>query len=142
LELRINADSLTKNIAGFPILYVFGRNDLSVPFFGCKVFPTDLDHIIHQDARLAKHLNSFQIQNLEDAQFNRLLHLHLEQAEGSTETLGDLHDVFYQGLARVNQDFREITKMITPQHVRVTLYPYGTGPFASRDIRLKSRYVS
>ena len=82
------------------------------------------------------------LKTLPDAQFNRLLHLHLEQAEGSTETLGDLHDVFYQGLARVNQDFREITKMITPQHVRVTLYPYGTGPFASRDIRVKSRYVS
>jgi hypothetical protein len=38
LELGINADSLTKNIASFPILYVSGRNDLSVPFFGCKVF--------------------------------------------------------------------------------------------------------
>jgi phenylacetate-CoA ligase len=141
-ELGINADSLAKEVAGFPIVYVYGRNDLSVPFFGCKVFPTDLDHIIHQDTRLAKHLNSFQIQNVEDAQFNRLLHLHLEQAEGSTETLGDLHGVFYEGLARVNQDFREITKMITPQQVRVTLYPYGTGPFASRDIRVKSRYVS
>ena len=78
-------------------LYVSGRNDLSVPFFGCKVFPTDLDHIIHQDTRLAKHLNSFQIQNVEDAEFNRLLHLHLEQAEGSTETLGDLHDLFHEG---------------------------------------------
>ena len=76
---------------------------------------------------------------MEDAQFNRLLHLHLEQAEGSTEILGDLHGVFYEGLARVNQDFREITKMITPQHVRVTLHPYGTGPFAGRDIRVKSR---
>ena len=141
-ELGINTDSLAKDIAAFPILYVSGRNDLSVPFFGCKVFPTDLDHIIHQDTRLAKHLNSFQIQNVEDAQFNRLLYLHLEQAEGSTEILGDLHGVFYDGLARVNQDFREITKMITPQHVRVTLYPYGTGPFASRDIRVKSRYIS
>ena len=90
---------------------------------------------------MARHLNSFQIQNVEDAQFNRQLHLHLEQAEGSTENLGDLHDVFYAGLARVNQDFREITKMITPAQVAVTLHPYGTGPFAGRDIRVKSKYV-
>jgi phenylacetate-CoA ligase len=142
LKLSIDTDSLAKDAGSFPLLYVYGRNDLSVPFFGCKVFPTDLDHIIHQDPRLAKHINSFQIQNVEDEQFNRLLYVHLEQAEGSTEELGDLHDVFYNGLASVNQDFREITKMITPNHVRVTLYAYGKGPFEGRDIRVKSRYVA
>ena len=78
---------------------------------------------------------------MEDEQFNRLLHLHLERAAGSAEDLGDLHDVFWDGLSRVNQDFREIAKMITPQHVRVTVYPYGTGPFEGRDIRIKNRYV-
>jgi phenylacetate-CoA ligase len=141
-KLSIEADLVANEVSSFPILYVYGRNDLSVPFFGCKVFPTDLDQIIHQDPRLARHLNSFQIQNVEDEHFNRLLHLHLEQAEGSMEELGDLHDVFYDGLARVNQDFREITKMITPRHVRVTLYPYGKGPFDGRDIRIKNRYVA
>lgn len=139
--LGINVASLGQGTGSFPLLYVYGRNDLSVPFFGCKIFPSDLDHVIHQDPRLARHLNSFQIQNVEDEKFNRLLHLHLEQAEGSMEDLGDLHDVFYEGLARVNQDFREITKMITPEQVRTTIYAYGTGPFASRDIRVKSRYV-
>lgn len=140
--MGIETDTITKGSSSFPVLYVYGRNDLSVPFFGCKVFPTDLDHIIHQDSKLAKHLNSFQIQNVEDAQFNRMLHLHLEQAEGSAEAFGDLHSIFYDGLLRVNQDFREISKMITPLHVKVTLYPYGTGPFAGRDIRIKSRYVA
>lgn len=140
-KLGIDAGSIAKQAGSFPLLYVYGRNDLSVPFFGCKVFPTDLDQIIHQDPRLARHLNSFQIENIEDERFNRQLHLHLEQAEGSAEELGDLHGVFYEGLIKVNQDFREITKMITPNHVRVTLHAYGQGPFASRDIRVKSRYV-
>jgi phenylacetate-CoA ligase len=141
-KLGVDANSLAREGASFPILYVYGRNDLSVPFFGCKVFPTDLDQIIHQDPRLARHLNSFQIQNVEDERFNRLLDLHVEQAEGSSEELGDLHDVFYDGLARVNQDFREITKMITRDQVRVTLHPYGKGPFEIRDIRVKSRYIA
>ena len=140
-DAQIDVSRLAKDMASFPVLFVYGRSDLSVPFYGCKVFPTDLDHIIHHDPRLAKHLNSFQIENVEDERFNRLLVLHLEQAEGSVEPLGDLHDIFYQGLSRVNQDFREITKMITPQHVRVILHPYGTGPFAGRDIRIKSRYI-
>jgi phenylacetate-CoA ligase len=141
-KLGIDVTSIAKQAGRFPLLYVYGRNDLSVPFFGCKVFPTDLDQIIHQDPRLAKHLNSFQIENVEDERFNRQLHLRLEQAEGSSEPLGDLHDVFFEGLIRVNQDFREITKMITPNHVRVTLYAYGQGPFANRDIRVKCRYVA
>jgi phenylacetate-CoA ligase len=141
-QSNADADALAKNTASFPILYVYGRNDLSVPFFGCKVFTSDLDHIIHQDPRLARNLNSFQIQNVEDEQFNRLLQIHLEESEAGTEELGDLHDVFYEGLIRVNQDFREISKMITPQQVRVTVHPYGQGPFAGRDIRVKSRYVA
>jgi phenylacetate-CoA ligase len=143
-DLGIDPDSLAKRVAGFPFLYVYGRNDLSVPFFGCKIFTSDLDRIIHQDPILAKHLNSFQIQNEEDKQFNRQLHLHLERSEGSAEPLDEskLHDIFYSGLMQVNQDFREITKMITPQQVRVTLYSYGEGPFANRDIRIKNRYVA
>jgi phenylacetate-CoA ligase len=134
--------SLVKTSGSFPLLYIYGRNDLSVAFFGSKVFPSDLEHIIHQDVRLAKHLNSFQIEKLEDLEFNQILHLHLEQSEGSREELGDLQAIFYEGLVRVNQDFREITKMISPRHVRATLHPYGQGPFAGRDIRVKSRYIA
>jgi phenylacetate-CoA ligase len=143
-EYGVNAAGLAKRVASFPILYLYGRNDLSVPFFGCKIFTSDLDHIIHQDPILAKHLNSFQIQNVEDEQLNRQLHLHLERSEGSTEPLEEshLHEIFYNGLIQVNQDFREITKMITPQHLRITLHPYAMGPFANRDIRIKNRYVA
>ncbi len=47
-KLGIDTDSLAKERGSFPVLYIYGRNDLSVPFFGCKVFPTDLDQIIHQ----------------------------------------------------------------------------------------------
>ena len=143
-DLVPDVHRLAIRAAAFPVLYVYGRNDLSVPFFGCKIFTSDLHHIIDGDPILARHLNSFQIDNEEDAQFNRCLHLHLERSEGSAEPFDEthLHATFYNGLTQVNQDFREITKMITPQHVRVTLYPYGTGPFANRDIRIKNRYVA
>jgi phenylacetate-CoA ligase len=143
-NLNVDPSRLAKRASSFPILHIYGRSDLSVPFFGCKVFPTDMEHIIGEDRILVKHLNSFQIQNEEDEQFNRRLHLHLERSEGSVESLDEswLHQVFYNGLMRVNQDFREITKMIVPEQVRVTLHVYGTGPFAGRDIRIKNRYVA
>jgi len=143
-ELHIDVHKLVPRISSFPILYVYGRADLSVPFFGCKVFPSDLERIIAEDPALAKQLNSFQIENEEDKQFDRRLHLHLECCEGNLEPIDEsrLHEIFYSGLARVNQDFREITKMITAQQVRITLYSYATGPFAGRDIRIKNRYVA
>lgn len=139
----IDVEALTLGAPAFPILYIYGRNDLSVPFFGCKVFTSDIDHVIHQDPTLSRHLNSFQIKNEENEKFDRLLHIHLERAEGSSEPLDEskLHGAMFSGLMCVNQDFREISKMITPAQVRVTLHPYGTGPFAGRDIRIKSRYI-
>jgi phenylacetate-CoA ligase len=139
----IDASTLAARMSSFPILYIYGRNDQSVPFFGCKIFATDLDHIIHRDPILAQHLNSFQIRNEETERFDRRLRIDLERSEGSAEPLQEshLHDVFYDGLVRVNQDFREITKMITPEQVTVTLHAYGTGPFANRDIRVKGRYI-
>lgn len=143
-EKNVDPALLAARVSGFPILHVYGRADLSVPFFGCKVFPTDLERIIAEDPLLARQLNSFQIQNEEDDRFNRRLRLHLERSQTSTELLDEsrLHELFYNGLIRVNQDFREITKMITPQQVCVTLHDYGAGPFATRDIRIKNRYIA
>jgi hypothetical protein len=42
---------------------------------------------------------------------------------------------------RVNQDFREVTRMFDRSAVRIEAYPYMTGPFANRDIRIKNKYL-
>ena len=64
----------------------------------------------------------------------------ISNSRATTEFPGDLHDVFYNGLIRVNQDFREISKIITPQHARVASSICQCS-FAGRDIRVKNRYV-
>ena len=35
--------------SSFPILYVFGRGDLTVPFYGAKVYPADIEDIVSGD---------------------------------------------------------------------------------------------
>ena len=50
----------------FPILFVFGRSDLTVPFYGAKVYPTDMEEIINADPNLVRQINSFQISSYED----------------------------------------------------------------------------
>ncbi len=139
----INIHELAKPQSHFPILFVFGRSDLTVPFFGAKVYPTDIEEIINDDAELAKQINSFQIASYEDETINRRLKVRLECAIGvRLSSSPELHQKIFEGLCRVNQDFREVTKMFTPECVEIEVYGFEQGPFAGRDIRIKNRYIA
>jgi phenylacetate-CoA ligase len=139
----ISIDDLAKPQSHFPILFVFGRSDLTVPFFGAKVYPTDIEEIINSDAELMNQINSFQIASYEDETINRRLKVRLECASGVTPISSPaLHQKIFQGLCRVNQDFREVTKMFSPDCVEVEVHGFEQGPFAGRDIRIKNKYVA
>jgi phenylacetate-CoA ligase len=142
-KLDVDLATPARPIPCFPILYVYGRNDLTAPFFGAKIFTSDIESIIYHDPRLAKNVNSFQMRSIEDERLNRRLQLSIERSEASREPLDalELRQIFYDGLIRVNQDFREITRIATPDHLDVAVYDYGEGPFAGRDIRVKCRYI-
>ena len=141
----IDISSLAERQSHFPILFVYGRSDLTVPFFGAKVYPTDIEEIINADPTLVKNVNSFQIASVEDSRINRRLKIRLETIKGndlSLEASDALRDVFFDGLCRVNQDFREVTKMFDRSCVELEVYPFETGPFSGRDIRVKNRYIA
>ena len=48
----------------------------------------------------------------------------------------------FDGLCRVNQDFREVTKMFDRSCVEIEIHEFETGPFKERDIRIKNKYVA
>ena len=128
----------------FPILFVYGRSDLTVPFFGAKVYPADIEEIINADPDLVKQINSFQISSYEDQAINRRLKICLEKVKDVRSPLPPtekLHHLMFEGLCRVNQDFREVTKMFDPSCVEIEVCEFETGPFKGRDIRVKNRYV-
>src|SRR3954453_841902 len=123
----------------FSILFVYGRSDLTVPFFGAKVYPTDIEEIINADPNLVKQINSFQISSYEDESINRRLKVRLEMVKNVTSPLApdaQLHQTMFEGLCRVNQDFREVTKMFDRDCVEIEIYDFETGPFKGRDIRI------
>jgi nitroreductase len=127
-----------------PILFVFGRADLTVPFYGAKIYPTDIEEIINADQTLVSQINSFQLSSYEDEQLNRHLRIHLETVKDFRGSLlsGDaLRDVFFDGLVRCNQDFREVTRMFERSCVEVEINAFETGPFCGRDIRVKNKYI-
>lgn len=141
----IQLSSLSSRFSHFPLLYVYGRNDASVPFYGCKVFPSDLEQIINSDKTLEAGISSFQLRGVEDKTLMSYLEVHLEKRRDTETALPaeeQLHEVIFAGLMRVNQDFREVTRMFQRSQVRVIVHEHGSGPFAGRDIRIKYAYIA
>jgi phenylacetate-CoA ligase len=140
----IDIFQLAKQQSQFPILFVYGRSDLTVPFYGAKVYPTDIEEIINANPNLVTQINSFQIASYEDEAINRRLKIRLETVKDLSNTLApmeELHQTFFEGLCRVNQDFREVTKMFDRSCLEIEIYRFENGPFSERDIRVKNRYV-
>jgi phenylacetate-CoA ligase len=123
-------------------LYVFGRTDFTVPFYGAKVYPTDIENIINAHPVLVQEINSFQLSSYEDETINRRLRISLERRKHFNGPLPDgLRDIFFGGLCDCNQDFREVTRMFEPDCVEIAVHEFETGPFAGRDIRIKNKYI-
>jgi phenylacetate-CoA ligase len=145
-EHGVVATSLAARFGCFPILYVYGRSDLTAAFYGAKVYPADVEATLLAHPALARAIGSFQFSSYEDARVNRKLAIALELApEVTAETLGvaaaELPGVFYRGLAQSNQDFREVSRLFGADAIEVALFANGTGPFAGADIRTKRQYI-
>jgi phenylacetate-CoA ligase len=143
-EHGVAIGGLSPRHSQFPVLYVFGRGDLTVPFYGAKVYPTDIEDIISANSSLVKQINSFQLISYEDDLINRRLKIHLELARdflGPLPSVDELRDLFFAGLCDCNQDFREVAKMFDRSAIEIETHPFETGPFQGRDIRVKNKYI-
>jgi phenylacetate-CoA ligase len=141
---NIDIRDLSQRQSQFPVLFVYGRGDLTVPFYGAKVYPSDLEEIINEHPVLVREINSFQLSSYEDEHINRRLKISLEKVKEPSQALPsaeELRDTMFNGLCRCNQDFREVTKMFDRSCVEVEIYDFETGPFSGRDIRVKNRYI-
>jgi phenylacetate-CoA ligase len=141
----IDPASLATRIGRFPILFVYGRSDLTVAFYGAKLYPADFESTLLSNPDLAARVRAFQMSCHEDDDANRRLRIALELAPG-VSTLpvdcGRLQALFYDGLAASNQDFREVRRMFGASAIEVATHACGTGPFEGSDIRVKLKYVA
>lgn len=140
----VRVEDLAARRSRFPILYVFGRGDLTVPFYGAKVSPADVEEVINSNPALLRNVNSFQLVSYEDERVNRRLKIHLETVRSPDADLPageELRDIIFDGLCRCNQDFREVTRMFERDCIEVVPHAFGEGPFAGRDVRIKNKYI-
>jgi len=143
-EHGTSLDDLGAPATDLPLLFLYGRADAAVAYYGSKITPTDIEEIIFAMPELAARVNSFALVVSEDAQANKLLTIAMELLEGTPPPDDVLHlrgDVLDR-LRAGNQDFREASRFIPTSAVpMLEFHPCGEGPFAANDVRLKKHYV-
>jgi phenylacetate-CoA ligase len=131
-------------VAELPVLLHFGRADLAVAFYGCKITPNEIEKIVFENRTLAPIVELFALVTNEDERSNKLLTVALELRPGKVapDDVEALSREVFEQLATANQDFRESRKMIpTGLEPQLKFFASRTGPFEGKDIRLKSKYI-
>jgi phenylacetate-CoA ligase len=139
----VDLDPLGRHV-DLPLLFFYGRADLAVPNFGCKITPANVEELVFGFAELAARVNSFALVASEDEQATKRLALTFELGKGREPPpdLEALRERVLDRLRELNQDFREASRFIPPESVpTLEFHAAGTGPFAGHDVRLKRHYV-
>jgi phenylacetate-CoA ligase len=142
----IDLATLPKPPAELPLLLMYGRSDMAVAYYGCKITPGEVEAILYGMAELASIINAFALVTSESADGNKRLTVCVELADGATFSdsglLATLRERVFHRLTEVNQDFRESIRMVPAGwEPCLEFHAKATGPFASNDIRVKFRYV-
>jgi phenylacetate-CoA ligase len=144
--LNISLDKLAKPKTDLPLLFHYGRADMTVSFFGANISPTDVNEVIYSLPELSKIINSYNISIDEDNEGTKKLIISLEVQKGETLELLDFKKIqsnFFENLSKINQDFREVRKMLPSTNLTMLCFEdFGSGLFKENDIRIKAKYIN
>lgn len=130
-------------LVDLPVLFHWGRQDNAVGFYGCKITPEDIQHVILRVAALGERVTNFALHPYEDADANKRLEVWFEVATAlESDGQEGLREAVLAELAAVNQDFRESIKMVPlDRRPGIRVFVAGQSPFPEQDIRLKKQYI-
>jgi phenylacetate-CoA ligase len=133
-------------VLDLPLLFIYGRSDMSIEYYGAKVTPDSLREILFGLDLLAPVLSTFRLISYEDAAHNKRMEVAVELVEGAELPLPveTLQDKVFEKLAAMNGDFlnawkRTATADNTPE---LKVFAFNTGPFEGGQRRLKNEYVA
>ena len=129
-----------------PLLFLYGRSDMSIDYFGANITPDSLREVLFGIEELAPVLNTFRLLSYDDEQHNKRMEVAVELVEGAavpTDTGSFAHTVFSR-LAAINGDFYNALYRTAPpdNQPRFTVHPFETGPFKGGQRKLKNEYVA
>jgi len=144
-EFGIKIEDIAKQYSDLPLLFHYGRSDMSVAFYGCKITPQNIEEVVFSLPELAKIVSSFSLLIAEDESANKKLAIAIELQETTKASSLDKNSLrikVLEKLSEVNQDYRESAHMIPKDaEPQLELHDFGQGPFAVNDIRLKKHYI-
>jgi len=140
---RVTLDTGAARVLPLPLLFHWGRQEHAVAFYGCKLTPEDIQHVVMQVPALGARVANFALHPYEDERANKRLELWFELAAGVAPSQPDgLTEQVLAALADVNQDFRESIRMVPAQNrPTLKLWAFGESPISGQDIRIKKRYI-
>lgn len=128
-----------------PIMFFYGRSDMSIDYFGANVTPDSIRDLLFQHAELAPKLNTFRLESYIDEQQNSRMRLCIELSEGKKNdfTTHALAQTIFAQLAQVNRDFANAYYNTAPHDMKPEfhIYEFGHGPFKGANRKIKAEYV-
>ena len=129
-----------------PLLFHYGRSDLSVSFFGTTVSPDGIRQALHAIPALHQSIESFQAFNAQNEHDDALLVIGVELAAGHDKAALDVVDIksrFATELGKIDGDFATVYST-APEELRpeIRIYEHQTGPFQDGHKKIKHAYVA
>lgn len=138
-------DVIAKRLLDLPVMFHYGRSDLSVDFYGATVAPDSIRELIYADTPLATDCSTYRMISYEDHDTDKQLLFAIELNPGVPVERFDESGIERQAidhLCRVNRDFEHAYGDAKPAtRPRLRLYAHATGPFKQASAKLKHEYV-
>jgi phenylacetate-CoA ligase len=137
-ELRRHSD---RGIRSLPFVYVFGRSDFTVSYFGANIYPENVTVGLEQPEVSGGVTGKFVLEVKEDADKNRFLSVTVELApgvEGTNEYQDAIAASILTQLMRLNSEFANYVPPAYRQ-IHVTLKPTGDPEYF--PVGVKHRYT-
>ncbi|MDB9379639.1 phenylacetate--CoA ligase family protein, partial [Nodularia sphaerocarpa CS-585A2] len=140
-NLRSQTQQLPRGIYQLPFVYVFGRSNFTVSFFGANIYPENVTVGLEQAGITKWVTGKFVLQVKEDADKNRFLSIVVELAPGvedSEDKRQAITSSILSQLLRLNSEF---ANYVSPEYQtpQVTLAPMGDAEYF--PIGVKHRYT-
>lgn len=126
-----------------PLLFHYGRSDLSVDYNGAVVAPDTVRDIIFGNQYLTEVIENHRLISYEDAAGDKQLHIALQLNQNAKDIVPDnYHAEIFVELRKLNTDFdHAILTASDSMMPTVAFYAYRTGPFIQDGKKLKNEYV-
>jgi phenylacetate-CoA ligase len=129
-----------------PFVFVYGRSDMSISYYGAKVTPDSVREVLYGIDELAPVLSTFRLISYETEQHDQRMEIAVELIDGvvSAAQADAIAKQVIERLAKINGDFSNAyyKTATTDNLASVNFYPYCTGPFTGGQRRLKNEYVA